>query len=155
MGKINNMALSDTPSWSHKLMYISVRKNLISIICYSTYMCIIMNWVYRAELRSPRRNTSHWLCLVKSEGAFAGCCHWSLWSSQEPTVNTWNLVVEWTDGRSYTKKAIRLRPRGLKLPTTKHAVWLGKSEAQKEEFAPVCPDCVGVFSIAKRMDHTN
>ena len=37
----------------------------------------------------------------------------------------------------------------------KHAVWLAKSEAEKEEFATVSLDGDGVFRIAKQMDHTN
>ena len=37
----------------------------------------------------------------------------------------------------------------------KHAVWLAKSEAEKEIFATIFPDGDGVFHIAKQMDHTN
>ena len=37
----------------------------------------------------------------------------------------------------------------------KHAVWLAKSEAEKEEFATVSPDGDNVFRIAKQMAHTN
>ena len=38
---------------------------------------------------------------------------------------------------------------------TKHAVWLAKSEAEKEVFATIFPNGDGVFHIAKQMDHTN
>ena len=38
---------------------------------------------------------------------------------------------------------------------TKHAVWLAKSEAEKEKFATVSLDGDGVFHIAKQMDRTN
>ena len=37
----------------------------------------------------------------------------------------------------------------------KHAVWLAKSEAEKEVFGTIFPDGDGVFHIAKQMDHTN
>ena len=37
----------------------------------------------------------------------------------------------------------------------KHAVWLAKSEAEKEEFTTVSPDGDGVFHIAKQMDCRN
>ena len=37
----------------------------------------------------------------------------------------------------------------------KHAVWLGKSEVEKEEFTTVSQDGDGVFRIAKQMDHRN
>ena len=37
----------------------------------------------------------------------------------------------------------------------KHAVWLAKSEAEKEVFATVYPEGDGVFRIAKQMDRTN
>ena len=37
----------------------------------------------------------------------------------------------------------------------KHAVWLAKSEAEKEVFATIFPDGDGVFHIAKQMDRTN
>ena len=38
---------------------------------------------------------------------------------------------------------------------SKHAIWLAKSKAEKEEFAPVSPDGDGVFRIVKQMDSTN
>ena len=37
----------------------------------------------------------------------------------------------------------------------KHAVWLAKSEAEKEVFATIFPDGDGIFHIAKQMDRTN
>ena len=37
----------------------------------------------------------------------------------------------------------------------KHAVWLAKSESEKEEFATVFPDGDGVIHIIKQMDRTN
>ena len=37
----------------------------------------------------------------------------------------------------------------------KHAVWLAKSEAEKEVIAILFPDGDGVFHIAKHMDRTN
>ena len=37
----------------------------------------------------------------------------------------------------------------------KHAIWLAKSGAKKEEFTTVSPDRDGIFRIAKQMDHTN
>ena len=37
----------------------------------------------------------------------------------------------------------------------KHAVWLAKTEAEKEEFTAVSPDSDGVFLIAKQMDCAN
>ena len=37
----------------------------------------------------------------------------------------------------------------------KHVVWLAKSEAEKEVFARIFPECNGVFNIAKQMDCTN
>ena len=37
----------------------------------------------------------------------------------------------------------------------KHAVWLAKSEAEKEVFAAIFPDGDGVFHIAKQMNRTN
>ena len=37
----------------------------------------------------------------------------------------------------------------------KHAVWLAKSEADKEVFAAIFPDGDGVFHIAKQMNRTN
>ena len=37
----------------------------------------------------------------------------------------------------------------------KHAVWLAKSEAEKEVFAAIFPDGDGVFHIAKQMNCTN
>ena len=37
----------------------------------------------------------------------------------------------------------------------KHADWLAKSEAEKEEFATISPDGDGVFHIIEQMDHTN
>ena len=35
----------------------------------------------------------------------------------------------------------------------KHAIWLAKSEAEKEEFATVSQEGDGIFCIAKQMDH--
>ena len=37
----------------------------------------------------------------------------------------------------------------------KHAIWLAKSEAVKEEFATGSPDSDGVIRIAKQKNHTN
>ena len=37
----------------------------------------------------------------------------------------------------------------------KHAVWLAKSETEKEVFATIFSDGDGVFHIAKQMDRTN
>ena len=37
----------------------------------------------------------------------------------------------------------------------KHAVWLAKSEAEKEEFPILSPDGDGVFHITKQIDRTN
>ena len=37
----------------------------------------------------------------------------------------------------------------------KHAVWLAKSEAEKEEFTAVSPDGDGVFHIVKQLDRRN
>ena len=39
------------------------------------------------------------------KGAFAGCCHQSLWSLQEPPLEILNLLVRWTGGRCYMRKA--------------------------------------------------
>ena len=37
----------------------------------------------------------------------------------------------------------------------KHAVWLAKSEVEKEEYAPVSPDDDSVFRAAKQMARRN
>ena len=111
--------------------------------------------------------------LVKAEGSIAGCCHQSLWSLQEPSVEILNLVVEWLDRRSYKKHArfkaysalkkggMAAEAKGAK-PSymndkcmAKYAVWMTKFEAEKEEFAAVSSDGDGVICITKQMDHTN
>ena len=38
---------------------------------------------------------------------------------------------------------------------TKRAVWLAKSEVQKEEFATLTPDGNGVFYVIKQLNHTD
>ena len=55
-----------------------------------------------------------WLSLVKVEGTLAGCCHQSLWSLREPTVETRNLVVKWRGGQSYTRESCTVQ--GLQCP---------------------------------------
>ena len=81
-------------------------------------------------------------------------------------------VVELTGGRSHQEKCARFKAynavrKGGKMTeetitayidtksVAKHAVWLAKSEAEKEQFATASPDGNGVFHIAKQMDHTN
>ena len=55
----------------------------------------------------------------------------------------------------WTKEAWRRRPKTAYIDAkhmAKHAVWLAKSEVEKEEFTVVSPDGDGVFCIAKQMD---
>ena len=37
----------------------------------------------------------------------------------------------------------------------KYAAWMGKSEAEKEEFTTISPNGDGVFRFTKQMDHKN
>ena len=62
--------------------------------------------------------------------------------------------------KPWKREARQLRPRGRKSPTMTPSTWQSmpseaKSEAEKEEFATVCPDGVGVFRVAKHMEYTN
>ena len=51
----------------------------------------------------------HWVSLVKAEGPFAGCCHRIRCSFQKPPVEIQNLVIEWKDGRSYTRESCKVQ----------------------------------------------
>ena len=98
---------------------------------------------------------SRWVSLVKAERTLVGCWHWSLCSLQEPPVETGNQVVEWRGGQSYSKEACMVQVLQCPEGHGKHAVWLSKSEAEKEGFATISPDGDDVFRIAKQMDHRN
>ena len=73
-----------------------------------------------------------------------------------PPVETWNLMVEWTDGQSYTREACTVQ--SLKDPEEGRQDSWGKGGKD-------CPQCHlvrgkvrrldNVFLIAKQMDHTN
>ena len=58
----------------------------------------------------------------------------------------------------WRKEAWRRRPKTAYIDAkqvAKHAVWLAKSETEKEEFVTVSPDSDDVFHMAKQMDHRN
>ena len=111
--------------------------------------------------------------LGQSWRALAGCCHHSLWSFQEPPLETRNLVVEYRGGQSYTREACTVQ--SLKYPEEGMTVegqggknclhWCqacgkacclaGKLWGRERGITKVSPDSDGVFHIAKQMDSTN
>ena len=88
----------------------------------------------------------------------------------EPLVDTWNLAVEWTGGRSYTREACKSYYNALKKEgkltkakeaitayidikhMAKHSVCLVKSEAEKEELSTVSLDGVRGLRIYSQTD---
>ena len=102
---------------------------------------------------------SCWVNLVKAEVPSAGCCHRNLYRSfQEPSIETWNLVVEWTSGRSCTRElCIVQRPwcpeKGRQngwgyidaKRVAKRATWLAKLQVEKGGFITASPDGNDIF----------
>ena len=103
--------------------------------------------------------------LVKAEGSIAGCCHQSLWSLQEPSIEILNLVVEWLDRRSYKnmqgskpivswrREAWQRRLRGQNPPTWMTSAWQSmpsgwQSLRQRKRNLPQYPQMVMVSSVS-------
>ena len=103
----------------------------------------------------------------------APCCHQSLWSLQEPpsgNQKSGDRMKRWTKlyKHAWFKVYSALNKGGMMAEAeetktayidakhvTKHAIWLAKSEVEKEEFATVWWNGDGVFWIAKQMDCRN
>ena len=116
----------------------------------------------------------HWVSLVQASGplldAATKVCGLSKTRQWESETRWWNEQVDEAIREKHarfkaysalTKGGMTAEAKGAKTAyidaklVAKHDAWLAKSEAKKEVFATVSPDCDGALGIAKQMDCTN